>query len=225
MFELVLVTLGVASSFGVASGFSRSSEIAHDAIVEAVRSRMGAGVEVVVNDLVVTGTIAAAAARAIPEPDARLGAVIRFTLQSADGTTPLGSATARISAIVPHMHAVLPLERGADIAADEVAAVAHVVSAGPMRPWPGAAATVGSKLLQPLATGACVSRQSIQAVQAVRVGQDVTAIAHIGGVEARAVMVAAGSGDAGAVIRVVNRQSRRALKARVVSAGIVEIIK
>jgi len=199
--------------------------MAYDAIVDAVRLRMGAGVEVVVNDLVVTGTIAADAVRAVPAPDARLGTVIRFTLQSADGAASFGSASARISAIVPHMHAVRRLERGADVTADDVAAVAHVVTAGPMRRWPDAAATIGSKLLQSVAAGACLSRHAIQAVQAVRVGQDVTAIARIDGVEAQAVMVAAGSGDAGAVIRVVNRHSRRALKARVVSAGLVEIIK
>jgi flagella basal body P-ring formation protein FlgA len=216
MFEIVLTALGVAS------GLSRSA--AHDAIVDAVRLRMGA-VEVVVADLVVTGTIAADAVRAVPEPDARLGTVIRFTLQSADGATAFGSATARISAIVPHMHAVTPLERGAGVAAGDVVAVTHAVNAGPMRPWPGVSATVGSRVLQPLAAGACVSRNAIQAVQAVRVGQDVTAVTRIGGVEASALMVAAGSGDAGAVIRVVNRQSRRALKARIVSAGIVEIIR
>jgi len=197
----------------------------HDAIVEAVRSRMGAGVEVVVENLVVTGTVSAEMLRAVPDPDARLGTVIRFSLQSADRATPLGSATARISAIVPHLHAVLPLDRGADVTAADVAAVSHVVTAGPLRPFPGATATIGSKVLRPLASGACVSTNAIQAVQAVRVGQEVTAVAHLDGVEARAVMVAAGSGDAGAVIRVVNRQSRRALKARVVSPGIVEIIR
>lgn len=223
---MVEALIAVAAGLGVASGFSRSSDhLAHDAIVDAVRLRMGADVEVAVNDLVVTGTIGAEAARAVPEPDARLGTVVRFTLQSADGKTSFGSASARISAIVPHMHAVLPLKRGADVTADDVAAVAHLVNAGPMRPWPGAAATIGSRVLQSMAAGACVSRHAIQAVHAVRVGQDVTAIAHLDGVEARAVMVAAGSGDAGSVIRVVNRHSRRALKARVVSAGIVEIIK
>jgi len=199
--------------------------VTYDAIVDAVRLRMGAGVEVVVNDLVVTGTLGADAVRAVPEPGARLGAVVRFTLQSADGKTPFGSASARISAIVPHLHAVHLLDRGTDLTAEDVAAVAHVVTTGPLRPWPGAAATIGSKLLQSLAAGACVSRNAIQARQAVRVGQDVTAIVHLDGVEARAVMVAAGSGDAGAVIRVVNRHSRRALKGRVVSPGIVEIIK
>jgi flagella basal body P-ring formation protein FlgA len=219
MIEIVLLALGVAS------GFSRSSSPAHDAIVEAVRARMGADVEVVVDRLVVTGDIDVETLRAVPEPDARLGTVIRFTLQSADGSTPAGSATARVSAIVPHMHASRPLDRGEDVTAEDVVAASHVVSTGPMRAWPAATATIGSKILRPLATGACVSRAAIQAVQAVRVGQVVTAVAHIGGVAASAVMVAAGSGDPGAVIRVVNRQSRRALKARVVSAGIVEIIK
>lgn len=216
----------VLLALNVASGFSRTAEsIAHDAIVDAVRSRMGANVDVVVEGLVVTGTSNFATLRAVPAPDARLGAVMRFTLQSADGATPAGSASARVSAVVPHMHAARPLERGEDVSGDAVVAASHVVTSGPLRAWPDASATVGSKVLRSLAAGACVSRAVIQAVQAVRVGQQVTAVAHIDGVEASAVMVAASSGDPGAVIRVVNRQSRRALKARVVSAGIVEIIK
>jgi len=103
--------------------------------------------------------------------------------------------------------------------------VAHEVASGPLRAWPGAASVVGGKVLRALATGACVSRNAVQAVLAVRTGQEVTAVTRLDGVEATAVMVAAGSGDAGTVIRVVNRQSRRALKARVVSAGLVEIVK
>jgi flagella basal body P-ring formation protein FlgA len=59
----------------------------------------------------------------------------------------------------------------------------------------------------------------------VRTGQEVLAISTITGVTASAHMVAAESGDAGSVIRVVNQQSRRALKARIVSSGLVEILK
>ncbi|MGE0863535.1 MAG: flagellar basal body P-ring formation chaperone FlgA [Vicinamibacterales bacterium] len=213
----------VAFGSDVASGFSRT--IAHDAIVAAVQQRMGAGVEVVLERLVVSGEITAASARAVPGPDARLGAVIRFTLHSSDGATTFGAATARVTAIVPHLHAAQPLTRGAGLAPGDLTPVAHVVASGPLREWPGAESAVGGRLLRALAAGACVTRNLIQPVLAVRTGQQVTAVVSFDGVEARAVMVAAGGGDAGDVIRVVNRQSRRGLKARVVSAGIVEIIK
>jgi len=210
-------------SSNVASGLGRTA--AHDAIVDAVRARMGADVEVVLRNLMVHSVIAAATVRAVPEPDARLGAVIHFKLQSADGATSLGTASARVTAIVPHLHAAQPLARGAEIGEAHVTAVAHEISAGPLRAWPGAASALGSTLSRSVATGACLSRTTIQAVFAVRTGQEVTAVASFDGVEARAVMVAAGGGDPGTVIRVVNRQSRRALKARVLSAGLVEIIK
>ncbi len=223
---LALIVSGFSTTAALAEGVSRTSnDIVHDAIVDAVRLRMGAGVEVMVEGLVVSGKVTAAQARAVPGPDARLGAVIHFQLQSNDGAISMGAASARITAIVPHMHAAQPLSRGADLGADDVTAVAHAVTSGPLRPWPGAASAIGGKVLRALATGACLSRNAIQAVLAVRTGQEVTAVAHLDGVEASAVMVAAGGGDAGAVIRVVNRQSRRALKARVVSAGLVEIIK
>lgn len=210
---------------GVAAGASQSAErAAHDAIVDAVQQRMGAGVEVAIEGLVVNATIAGSFVRALPAPDARLGSVIRFTLQTRDGASTVGSATARITAIVPHVHAARPLDRGTTIAEGDIAAASHVMSSGPLHVWPGLAQATGATVMRALAAGACIPRHAIQAVQAVRTGQNVTAIARIGGVEATAVMVAAGGGDAGAVIRVVNRQSRRALKARVVSAGIVEII-
>jgi len=197
---------------------------ARAAIIDAVRQRLGATVDVVVTDLVVSGA-PRTTLRAVPEPGARLGAAMRFTLQAAGGGSAIGSASARVAAFLPHVHAVQPIERGVNITADDVAAVTHLVAEGPLRAWPGAAAAIGGRALRPLAAGACLSHLAIAPARAVRTGQDVTAVAAIDGVEARAVMVAAGSGDAGDVIRVVNRQSRRALKARVVAPGIVEILK
>lgn len=198
---------------------------ARAAIIDAVRQRLGATVEVVVSDLVVTGAAGAAAVRAVPDPGARFGAALRFTLHPAGGGAAIGSASARVAAFLPHLHAAQPIARGVDITAADVAAVTHLVAEGPLRAWPGAAAAIGGRTLRPLAAGACLSHLAIAPVRAVRTGQDVTAVAALDGVEARAVMVAAGSGDAGDVIRVVNRQSRRALKARVVAPGIVEILK
>lgn len=217
----MLLVLAVAAAIEIPD----PATVAHAAIAAAVRQRLGAAVEVVVADLTVTGAAVATAVRAVPAPGARLGTVIRFTLQSADGGTPLGSAAARISAFVPHWHAVRPLERGAELTAADVAAVTHIVADGPLRAWPGATVPVGGRVLRPLAAGACLSHTAIAPQLAVRTGQDVSAVVSLAGVQARAVMVAAGSGDAGDVIRVVNRQSRRSLKARVVAPGMVEILK
>jgi len=226
---LFLLTLAVGSPPDVATSAPGASAVsrtaAHEAIVNAVRARMGAGVEVVLQNLTLDTPGAEAAMRAVPDPDARLGSVIRFKLQSTDGATWLGSASARVTAIVPHLHAAQPLLRGAAIGETDVTPVSHEVAAGPLRAWPGAASTIGGTVSRALASGACLSRTAVQPVLAVRTGQEVTAVASVDGVEARAVMVAAGGGDAGAVIRVVNRQSRRALKARVVAPGLVEIIK
>jgi flagella basal body P-ring formation protein FlgA len=61
-------------------------------------------------------------------------------------------------------------------------------------------------------------------VPLVRAGQEVLGIARVGGIEAEARLVAADNGEVGSVIRVVNPQSRRPLKARVIRAGVVEVI-
>jgi flagella basal body P-ring formation protein FlgA len=79
-------------------------------------------------------------------------------------------------------------------------------------------------MLRALAADSCLTRAMVQSTPLVRSGDAVTVVARSAGVEVSARMVAASSGDLGAVIRVVNQQSRRAVSARVVAAGVVETI-
>lgn len=195
-----------------------------DAIVSAIRMRMGAAASVVVDDLVVESGVDGASITALPEPGSRLGRAMRFVLKGGDEARHTGSATARVHVFVEHAHAAHALDRGSEIGRDDVVAVTHEITDGPLRALPVVGAVAQARTLRQIAADACITPSFIAAVPAVRGGRDVTAIARIDGVEATGTVTAAENGDAGAVIRVVNRQTRRALKARVLSAGLVEII-
>jgi flagella basal body P-ring formation protein FlgA len=216
---------------GSSRAASRDDDQVRAAIAAAVRQRMGGDIDVAVDHLVVQIAPGSAVLEAVPEPTARLEGTIRFILRwagterSGARVIRAGAATATVRVTVAHAHAATLISRGADVAQDEVVAARHDIAAGPLRPWPTVADVVGSKAIRDLAPDACIVRGAIAARPDVRTGDDVLAISTITGVVASAQMVAAESGDTGSVIRVVNQQSRRALKARIVSPGLVEILK
>jgi flagella basal body P-ring formation protein FlgA len=199
------------------------------AIVAAVRARMGEGADVRVEGLRIPAGTPRPVVQARPDPGARIGRAVRFNLATTAGRagTSLawsGSASAAVHVAVEHLHARHPISRGTTITGSDVEIVRHELEGGPLRPWPGADAIGRSRAIRDLPEGVCISRTSLAVVPLVQAGQDVQAIARIGGVEAAAQLVAAESGDVGSVIRVVNPESRRTLKARVVSAGVVEVL-
>jgi flagella basal body P-ring formation protein FlgA len=201
-----------------------------EAIAASVRERMGANTEVIVNavETLTDGDSDWAIVR--PAPDTRLGPRMRFLLltrRGIDGATRLlatGTVIADVQVALEHAHARHGLTRGRDIGGDDVTVVRHDIGAAALRRWPTPAEVEGARALRDLPADACIGPGSVVAQPAVRTGQTVVAISRVAGVEATATLVAAASGHEGAVIRVVNPDSRRALRARVVSAGIVEII-
>lgn len=198
------------------------------AIVAAIRERMGAAAMVVVEDLRVLSPIEAPRLRAIPDPAARLDGPMRFTLESmapGDPRHPVrGRVQARVRVILEHAHARQAIVRGQDLRADDLAPAHHAIEAGLLRPVPTLAEAQRSRALRDLAAGACLGRSVLALAPTIRVGDEVVATAVVSGAAVSAMMVAAQSGGTGSVIRVINARSRRALKARVVSAGAVEIV-
>ncbi len=202
----------------------RSEDHAREAIAAAVRDRMGAGAEVTIDELTVDGAIEGPVL-ATPEPGSRLDRAMRFMLRPV--ANPRGRshwATAVVRVAVMQAHANRHLDRGVEISASDLTASSHVITTGVLRALPTVEAAANARSLRPLVEGACITASAVAALPAVRGGHDVVAITRIGEVEARATVTAAENGDAGAVIRVVNRQTQRPLKARVLSKGIVEIV-
>ena len=199
------------------------------AIVAAVRARMGDDADVQVDDLQVPERFTGVPVQARLDPGARLGGIVRVNLArvAAGSAAPpayTGSARAVLRVTVPHLHARRAIARGEDLTAANVVVVEHALEAGAIEPRPGAALIGTSRAGRALAGDSCLTRASLVTRPAVQAGQEVEAIARVGGVEAVARLVAADRGDIGAIVRVVNPEGRRSLKARVVAAGIVEVI-
>lgn len=220
MLTPLLLTLAITEPIADRTPEARVRE----AITAAVRERMGAGADVTIETLTIESVVEALAVRAVPEPGSKLGHVIRFTLRSDDMRARTGSATALVRVTVSHAHATRALDRGAEITDGDVAEASHEISNAMLRSLPLRRDAVHARTLRPLAADACITAPMIAALPAVRGGHEVVAVARFGGVEARTIVTASQSGDAGSIIRVVNRQSQRPLKARVVSEGLVEII-
>ncbi|MFA5907790.1 MAG: flagellar basal body P-ring formation chaperone FlgA [Vicinamibacterales bacterium] len=199
------------------------------AIVAAIRERMGADATVLVEDLRVLSPVAAQRMRAIPDPAARLDRPMRFTLESTEPaesrrSARRGRALASVRVILDHAHARRAIGRGHDLRTDDLAPARHAIETGVLRPVPTLAEAHRSRAVRDLAAGACLGRSVLALAPTVRVGDEVVATAVVSGADVSATMVAAQNGGTGSVIRVINAHSRRALKARVVSAGTVEIV-
>ncbi len=85
-------------------------------------------------------------------------------------------------------------------------------------------ALIGLRVLRPMAAGAYVRRDAVAQALQVKRGSQVTLIARIGTVEARAMAQSKDDGANGDVITVVNLDSKRLCKARVVDPGTVEAV-
>ena len=198
-------------------------------IVAAVRARVGAHAEVIVQSVENLNAAVTTIEDVRPAANARLGERMRFLALAKAETGPsrlvaVGEIVASVRVVVEHTHARRGLTRGALLAESDVTAATHELSGVTLRPWPRPRAFVGGRTTRDLPAEACLEPGSVVLKPAVQSGQDVQAIARVAGVEATATLTATASGAEGAVIRVVNRESRRALRARVIGPGIVEIL-
>jgi flagella basal body P-ring formation protein FlgA len=210
------------------------------AIVAAIRQRMGADVEVIVDSVRILTRAGSdvvcpsGACRAVPDPSATLGAPMRFALV---GTTYAGvafaraprtvrlatvEASVRVTASVVRAREIIA--RGETVAPDQIGAVRDEIARLPLRRLPDLVEIVGGRALRDVAPGEPLTSSSVVVAAAVRSGQNVTAVSRVQGIEASTTLVAAQRGSTGDIIRVVNRDSGRTLRARVLSPSLVEII-
>lgn len=199
-----------------------------EAIIETVQSRMGDDAEVVLSELRVTGGETHAFLQAVPEPTARVGERVHFRLLGSDGrgeaARTIGHASAVVAVNVEHVRAKELVPRGRDVADNDMETAHGPLVGVPMRRLPRWVEVAGSRALVNLAPGEVITRSAVTIRPAVKSGQVVRAVARVGGLEVTAALVAAQDGAPGSVIRVVNRESRRELRARVLESGVVEVI-
>jgi flagella basal body P-ring formation protein FlgA len=194
---------------------------------------MGQDADVRIEDLEFKTTPAPEGAilAASPEPGARLGRQSRFSLQwiPAAGVrrppTAGGYAIAKAFVQVEHVQAAREIGRGETCSEGDVIASRGEVGAVPIQRLPGLADVTGTRVLRPIGPDEVVTAIAVQVRPAVQSGDVVAVRAAIEGVTVQGQAVAQQSGNEGDIIRVVNRESRRALKARVIGPGKVEVVQ
>jgi flagella basal body P-ring formation protein FlgA len=204
---------------------------ARAAIVDAVRARLGVAAEIGIDRLWLPNLPETAAAlTAIAEPGARVGRPISFRLVAAAQETPggqsvrYGSALASLTVRVPHARLVAPLRPGDVVASGEAAESVDVVSGVRLQRLPLSSEVAGARARQAIPAGAVVEEWMLEREPLVRSGDLVGVRTVVDGVEARTMAKAGERGALGSVIRLVNLQSGRSLRGRVVAKGEVEVV-
>jgi flagella basal body P-ring formation protein FlgA len=194
---------------------------AREAITRAVVARMGDTVAV---DVLTVDLPAGAVDRFVeakPDPAARLGRAIRFTLVPARG--PRVVVTANLRVVGEHVVARRDLGRGVTVTGDDVQVVRAEVRDTPLRRLPSGDQVMGSRVLRPVPANAVLLPGAVVLRRAIEPGDRITAVAITGDIRVSAELTATDGGEPGDVIRIVNTDTRRSLRGRVIGEGLVEV--
>jgi flagella basal body P-ring formation protein FlgA len=193
------------------------------AIMRAVSARMGGDARVSLERLESSPLPAEVAAlRAVPPPGARTGRLVSFSLFA--GERRVGTATALVRVTVPHLRAVSRVARDTALTAAHVVAADEPVDGVRLVRLPGLVEAVGSLARRDVEAGEALTHAVLEVRPAVRSGDEVEVISRVGVVEARGTGRASGSGYVGGRVRVTTSGRKTLRAARVVSAGVVELL-
>jgi flagella basal body P-ring formation protein FlgA len=232
------VTGSVANAGTVANAGAAANAVARqggdplvrDAIVAAVKARMGEAAAVTVGEMRVRGLdtvdgMAVMRMVAVPDAGAKVGGFVRFLLyEDAKHERRAGSVDAEVFVTAPHVRARRALAHRTTLEASDFERVTADVGRMPLEALPDEALLTGARVTRPVAEGQAIVATMVASTQLVKSGDEVRTIVRIGALEARGSAIAAQSGALGDEIRVVNAESKRALKARVSGEGEVEVI-
>jgi flagella basal body P-ring formation protein FlgA len=199
-----------------------------DALKREVQRRMGGAASVIVTDIDVAVRDSAGASLAVTlAPQSRIGAPIAFVVigeGSGGRAMQVGRGHADVRVAVAHAQLARTMVRGETLTAADLIEVVGVPNGVGVQKLPMVRELTDAVLKRDLVAGSIVTFQDTTPPPAIRAGEAVQAIASIGGVRIAAEVTALDSAATGATVRVVNRESRRELRARVVAKGIVEVI-
>lgn len=221
-----MLALGVMPPGVAAAADTSADPRVAEAILRAAHARLGGLADVSVTDVQAqlnrVGPLTVV--DAVPDPGARLGRTIRFTLRGRNdgkGIRPVGRAEARITASAPHALAKHDIVRGTVLTSDDVETVVGELGDVPLRALPPS--VVGLRALRDIRAGSILSAAMFARVALVKSGDEVVARVVIDGLEVRGKAIAAQSGTLGDSIRVVNPDSGHTMRARVVGEREVEV--
>jgi flagella basal body P-ring formation protein FlgA len=200
------------------------------AIRRAVEARVGRDVAIsvwAITALRVNGDLDTDTIVAVPDPATRFGQPARFVLnQQLPGKRPtrIGDATATLQAVANSLLTSREVARGTTLSSTDVAVASTDLSGRTLKPLPTLAETVGSRVTRDLVMRDIVTHNDIASAPLIRTGDIVRAHARVGAVEVTGQLVAAEGGRKNDVIRVINQDTRFAVRARVIEKGEVEVL-
>jgi flagellar basal body P-ring formation protein FlgA len=226
------LVIAAGLSAGVAAAADTTTSVTPDAVTAAIAQAAEArlGKDATVSVWQVTGVRLNEEADlliAVPDPSARIGAPARFVLsvqRKNQAIARVGEATATIQVVGPAVRTTRAVNRGERLAAGDVATVSSDWIGRPLRPLPTLEQSLGARVTRDLAMNTVLAGADIAAEPLVRAGETVRAHARIGAVDITAQLVAVESGLRDETIRVINKDTRRALRARVIGNSEVEVI-
>lgn len=213
------------ASSAVASTGSADLEAAQAAARQALRAIFGSDADVQLDEPVLTlvpeaGLVVAA----VPEPSSRTGGPVRFVLYGdLEQTRRVGRLTARVDVRATHVRVRAKVAARAVPTADVLETVVDDIGRQPLTPLPRLEAVAAATTRKALLPGEVVTQAALVMQPLVASGQDVMTFARAGALEVRGRAVAAQSGQLGDTVIVVNPETRRRLRGRVVGDALVEV--
>lgn len=202
---------------------------ARAAVVAAIHERLGSAMRVHLDAF--TARLALDAPdelTATPDPMGRTGRPVRFVIATAAGprghAVRVGEATAIVQVSGPHVRARRPIEAGRTLTLDDIELGDGPIVGAPLRRLPASDDVLDARVLRAVAAGDTIVDGIVVGVPVVRAGDHVRATVRGLGIEVALVAVAEQSGMPDQIIRVVNPDSRRVVRARVVAKGEVEVL-
>lgn len=227
----VSLTVLLLSSAGWAAAPDHASDLASAAIVEAVQARLGEGAEVRLESLQLqVASEPTARVSAMPDPAGRLGRSMRFVLYEPGTTTPrarrsrIGYAEAIVRVSQEYVTVARRVPGGTVLSEQDIVVLTGDVGDGRIERLPRSSEAIGARTRRALEPGVPIVAGALTIQPLVKSGDQVVTVARIGAIEARGRAVAAQRGEFGDVIRLVNRESGRRLRGRVVARGQVEVM-
>jgi flagella basal body P-ring formation protein FlgA len=222
----LIVSLALVGSAHAATPDAAFVTRVGDAIARVVGKRMGPGATVRVEQVRVTATPSDETIDVTPAPDARTGrpSLYSLTVTTPSGPRRIGSAMATAVVEADLLRATRALTRGDEVSEADVVATRGEAAGVSLKRLPIASETVGARMTRAVEEGAVLSNDVLSVQWLVRSGQQVRLRALVEGIEAHGLGIATEHGRAGAIVRVVNPESKRTLLGRVVGLGEIEVI-
>lgn len=208
-----------------AQATSADIEAAEAAARRAVREVFGSEAEVRLGSPVLAlAPEAGGVVAAVPEPSSRTGGPVRFVLfGDLDHTRRVGRLTARVDVRAPHVRARTRVAARVTPDQADVEAVTDDIGRQPLQPLPDVRVVTAATTRKALMPGEVITQAALVLRPLVASGQEVVTVARVGGLEVRGRAVAAQSGSLGDTVIVVNPDSRRRLRGRIVADALVEV--